>query len=139
MQTIYGYKATKFFQLTVQELKSVTDTRNAIENKVFSLDDDDFQLWENCAKDQIRLKKDLLKIGIEGYNIPIHTTDQRVMLMKYCNNRLSYGIGIENDKLVHYLCASPTLEMVILNIISEPRNNRGTAKRFLSTTKKSVI
>lgn len=117
MEIIHGHSVVKFLELTVKELTEVVEQKEKIENRGYSLEDD-FQTWENCYKDITRLKKDLEEIGLKVYYTPIQTADKRVLLMRYCNNNLSYGIGIENDKITYYLCTSPTLSAIIQNVIS---------------------
>lgn len=129
MKLIHGYPEVKFLELTVKELKETEEAIKKIESKS-RWTSDCLQVWENCMKDKIRLKKDLEQIGLEQYCIPVKSADNRVLLMKYCNNRLSYGIGIENEITVYYLCASPTLEAVVLNVISQHETSLDMQEAF---------
>lgn len=52
-----------------------------------------------------------------GFYKPFKDNTNKVDLMRYCNNDLSYGYNIEHN--VFYLCDSPTLEATIIRIKSE--------------------
>lgn len=114
---MYGHTAAVFLKLTIKELKETIRVISEIEERSY-LNKGDFQLWENSKKDEFRLYKDFEEIGLKGFVLPIIDNTNKVNIMRYCNNSLSYGISIEDDKIIYYLCESPILSNEIIQIIS---------------------
>ncbi len=52
-----------------------------------------------------------------GFYKPYKDSTNKIDLMRYCNNNLSYGYNVEYN--IFYLCESPTLESIIIRILSE--------------------
>lgn len=106
------------FATTVNELMKANAVISKIESKAY-LNKGDFNLWEVTKNLVTIAKRELKLLGFDGFEVPINDSTNKIALMRYCNNGLSYGVNIVDDKLVYYLCQSPTLSLEIISIISQ--------------------
>lgn len=135
MNTLHGYPKTTFFDLTVQEMKNTNKVICEIEAKDY-FEKGDFQTWENHKKDAVRLQNDLIELGLKDFILPLTDYTNRVGVMRYCNNNLSYGISTANEKFVYFLCESPILSSIVLSIISEHKTMDDLIEAFYNAKKK---
>ena len=85
-----------------------------------------YKLDPSELKEFTRLKKDLfnnLPYDLNNYMIPSLDYTNKIHLMRYCNNNLSYGISFDFQKLPNvnkitfHICKSPILSSVIYEIL----------------------
>jgi hypothetical protein len=68
-------------------------------------------------------------MNLNNFYTPKKDNTNRVYLMKYCNNGLSYGLS-EPNEAKFFLCSSPTLSAEIKSIISEHKSYEEMRKAF---------
>ena len=84
---------------------------------LYKLDDDD-------EKEYNRLKKDLFQLpfDLNNYYLPSLDYTNKIDLMRYTNNNISYGITFDFlkkpniNKITFHVCKSPALSSVIYEI-----------------------
>lgn len=129
MLNTFTLKPKTTFQSIIDDLREVNQFINAIEEKNY-LNKGDFKRWEDAKKNRFSLCEQLEQFNLKGFIIPTHDHSGKVALMKYCNHQMSYAVAERNGTLVYFLCHSPIMENVILDIISEHPSFEEMQKAF---------
>ena len=129
MLKTFTFKTKTTFQSIVDDLREVNQFINAIENKNF-LNKGDFKKWEYAKINRSKLYEQLEQFNLKGFLVPNHDHSGKVALMKYCNNQMSYAVAESNETLVYFLCSSPVMSNIILDIISEHNSFEEMQKAF---------
>ena len=137
MRTFYGHPEIKFLKLTLNTIIETEAAIKQLENE--GLNKLNYNLWHLYKKDLNTYKKDLNKTVLNGF-VPVYIDNSggNIDLIKYCNNGLSYGARLEENKIVYYLCESPILSASVNKIISRHENLQELKEAFY-TEKQNIF